>query len=943
MLGLAGRGQKAQISLEFLIVYSFVLTIFVIMFALISTQRAASLVQQQYALLQSQAQAISTYINQAASAGSGYSATVPLLGGFVTHTYNISISNTGAIILSTKYGTQPITAYAFSNAKSFVINGTLMPQSTNGINIYQLQTFTGSISIYNSKGIIYIDQKPVSTANLAQGVLTTQQSDVKAALFNGQSSVISTTWLSNTPLQSLPSYTITGWIYMNAYSSTYAVIYGEGAPQATLFLTVKATSPGGCLDSGEWSLNYPGHWVLWCSGLNIPLHQWVFVAETLANGAVGSGTVTLYSSSPNFQYQTGPGQSESDIGINTIAIGMNPAQFAAAPYMYQFNGLIEDVQVYNSTLSPSQVQGIYQEGIGGAPLTASLVGYWPLNGNGNDYSGHGYVGVPNSVSYQSAIQLNSLLLPAANSVSKPIAGFVASAGNLGANGLSVVSTPDSNSIARAFLSSNGAFGSGNVVTDYFNGNLSTEGNLIGWWPLDTGYGNTIYDLSGQYNNGAFINGAWSSVNRTNFGAASFPGDPTGVSGSNTADGFITLSSSPSLLGVGANSTFTAVGWIYDKGATPSHCQGIFGDWPNTGAGFQLLGSAVSQGCALLYVNGNTVPWPSSASSFPQNGWDMVTAEYNGSTGQANVYLNNTLFSSNALPKGLPLVQTGNFLIGDDAWQPGGYDGFNGLISNLQFYYTYLTPSQISALYAQGPTSTPLGDAGLISWWPLSGNANDYSLNNEGIINYNVIFQNSNYTGNIATKAQAPGFATFSGSNSYISVPYSSILYPSQYISISLWFRTTEAINGGWTELIDTAANGNNCDLGSYCIRICCKAIYMTGGTTSGTDQVVYASNSSLPAGQKINGGNWNNVVGVYDGTHFYIYWDGVLRASTPVTGTFIQSANAINIGAMGGGGAGFQGSIADVQIYNSVLTQQQITQLYAQGFPPQSRLNVSLG
>jgi uncharacterized protein (UPF0333 family) len=43
MLGLAGRGQKAQISLEFLIVYSFVLTIFVIMFALISTQRAASL------------------------------------------------------------------------------------------------------------------------------------------------------------------------------------------------------------------------------------------------------------------------------------------------------------------------------------------------------------------------------------------------------------------------------------------------------------------------------------------------------------------------------------------------------------------------------------------------------------------------------------------------------------------------------------------------------------------------------------------------------------------------------------------------------------------------------------------------------------------------------------------------------------------------------------
>ncbi len=707
MLGFADRGGKAQVSLEFLIVYSFVLTIFIIMFALIATQRAASLVQQQYALLQSQAQVIATYINQAASAGSGYSATVPLLGGVVSHAYNISIANTGTIILSTKYGTEPITAYAFSNAKSFVINGTLMPQSTNGINIYQLQTFTGGISIYNSKGIIYIDQKPVSTANLAQGVLTTQQGNVKAALFNGQSSVIASGWLSNTPLEFLPSYTITGWVYMNAYSSTYAVIYGEGVPQGTLFFSVYNSVSSDCLDSGEWNLNYAGHWILWCSGLTIPLHQWVFVAETLANGGVGSGTVTLYSSSPNFQYQTGPGQAESDVGINTIAIGMNPAQFGAAPYMYQFNGLVSDIQLYNSTLSPSQVQGIYQEGIGGAPLTANLVGYWPLNGNGNDYSGHGYIGVPNSISYQSVLQLNSLLLPASNSVAKPIAGFVASAGNLGANGLSVVSTPDSNSIARTFLSSNGAFGSANVVTDYFNGNLSTEGNLIGWWPLDTGYGNAIYDLSGQYNNGAFANGVWSSVNRTNFGAASFPGDPTGVSGSNTQDGFITVNSSQSLLSIGANSTFTVTGWVYYKGATPTHCQGIFGDWPSApytapGAGFQLLGSGGALGCAMLYINGtgSSVPFPGSFNSLPQNTWEMVTAEYNGSTGQASVYLNNTLFSSNALPRSLGLVQTKPLYIGDDAWQAGGTDTFNGLISNLQLYYTYLTPSQISALYAQ---------------------------------------------------------------------------------------------------------------------------------------------------------------------------------------------------------------------------------------------------
>lgn len=184
MLGHPDKERKAQISLEFLVVYSFVLVIFVIMFSLMATQRAATLSQQQYSLLQSQAQAIATYINQAVSSGSGYSATLPLIGGFATYSYNVSISSTGVVMLSTNVKAQPLTAYAFSGADSFVINGTLLPQSANGISIYRLQVSRGSISIYNSKGVIYINQQPASTTNLAQGLLVTQQADVKAAQFN---------------------------------------------------------------------------------------------------------------------------------------------------------------------------------------------------------------------------------------------------------------------------------------------------------------------------------------------------------------------------------------------------------------------------------------------------------------------------------------------------------------------------------------------------------------------------------------------------------------------------------------------------------------------------------------------------------------------------------------------------------------------------------------
>ncbi len=54
-----------------------------------------------------------------------------------------------------------------------------------------------------------------------------------------------------------------------------------------------------------------------------------------------------------------------------------------------FSGMIANVQVYNATLSGEDVNALYAEGIGGAPIKPqNLVGWWPLNGDGNDYSGN---------------------------------------------------------------------------------------------------------------------------------------------------------------------------------------------------------------------------------------------------------------------------------------------------------------------------------------------------------------------------------------------------------------------------------------------------------------------------------------------------------------------------------------------------------------------------
>ncbi|MDE1823275.1 MAG: hypothetical protein KGH50_03030 [Candidatus Micrarchaeota archaeon] len=68
-------------------------------------------------------------------------------------------------------------------------------------------------------------------------------------------------------------------------------------------------------------------------------------------------------------------------------IGSDPQNFGT------LNGSVANVQLYNTTLDPSSIKAVYQEGIGGAPIDLQhLLGWWPLNGNAQDYSGNNHHG-----------------------------------------------------------------------------------------------------------------------------------------------------------------------------------------------------------------------------------------------------------------------------------------------------------------------------------------------------------------------------------------------------------------------------------------------------------------------------------------------------------------------------------------------------------------------
>jgi hypothetical protein len=105
-------------------------------------------------------------------------------------------------------------------------------------------------------------------------------------------------------------------------------------------------------------------------------------ASTFVNGI--NETHGSFSLGPNESFVIGNGGTGCNSGI------------------YPFIGQIANVQVYNTSLSANEIQALYLEGIGGAPIRLqNLVAWYPLDGDANDYSGNGNNGVPSNVIFVS--------------------------------------------------------------------------------------------------------------------------------------------------------------------------------------------------------------------------------------------------------------------------------------------------------------------------------------------------------------------------------------------------------------------------------------------------------------------------------------------------------------------------------------------------------------
>ena len=809
-------------------------------------------------------------------------------GGLITESNTIP-TNSKIMVPYLGYTPGILLSKLFQTGQGVLIYG----PSYSAYNIQNLQkSVVGGYYFASPATASYIDRANGNPGTSStQGIFTFSGYNRQSVLFNGVSSYLIA---GNPASNSLLSPFVNNQITLSAW-----VFPEEGPYQQQTVLDFGTTGNSYChaarlvvLDGNQWygtvqNLNN-GQSSFTASGL-IPF-SWNYITMTFSD----SGSLNLYlngqleGSAPATVPLNNPNQ------VNNLVIGSNLGTATSGTSICggspkPFNGSIANVQVYNSTLTSSQIYSIYQQGYSGRPISGnSLVAWYPLNGNANDYSGNG----------NNANTVNTIFTDAPSGVPSRYASTF--------NGTSYI---DSN------------------ITSYFGTNNAFTAAVWAYiTPKTTG---PVFGITGaQY-----------------FGV-SYP----------------TYNSMPLLFPVG----LTLYNFITGNGPTNPPCYGGWcqasytlpaSGWYSLAVTYVPSGSG---GTETLYIDGKATN-------------QLILSEYN----PANSVIGPTDFFTTDVQTILP------------GYSP--YHNLTGSIANVQAYNTSLSPSQIMKIYTEGISGAPVQDKNLVTWLPLGGNANDYSGNTHpgiptgGVPQKTSLGQNDYVFGpnhgieyplpgigdcvNISSCSNASSHniyassfpilpmgslqaASFSGTTDlYENI--SSYLYTDNSFSISMWAYIKPDTNGPLFGVTDSypleigPGNGYN-------------GIPWDDPILSTADTNVYASVSGVdqnnPIVADIGQSGWQYITLTYNslnGGQTYLYINGQPTTTTPATGEYTgatppsSGSSALpaslpvywttNISVYSGvplpqGVNGLlQGEISNVQLYNTSLSQNQITSMYKGG------------
>jgi hypothetical protein len=487
-----------------------------------------------------------------------------------------------------------------------------------------------------------------------------------------------------------------------------------------------------------------------------------------------------------------------------------------------------------------------------------------------------------------------------------------------------------------------------ATNNSFYGPSALYSGLMGWWTFD---GSTLVtnvaDSSGRANNGNLTNfpATTSAVVAGKIGQGlNFDGVDDYVSVTNQTD-----------FNYDRTDSFTLSAWVYRRtsvtedaivGKNDSGFHGYTLWLPPDGG--QCSGNGA--GCASLSISGTaTLSMNTPVNSVPLNVWTHIVATYSGTSIASGVkmYINGAsqTLSTQAAPATGSALHSDPLRIGTDF--PAQGDEFNGKIDDVRIYNRVLTPAEVAELYnttSGGKVGAsvvgPAGlNSGLMGWWTFDGaNLTNNVTDSSGRGN-NGTFVNLTPTTTYQTIGKLGQAFNFPGTdNNYVSITNQTDFNfeRSSTFSISAWIKrdtssTEDSIVGknnssfqGYTFWLPPDNDGGICASATGCIAV-------TVHSTSG--------DCSVGVARAITNGIWYHVVFTYTGSGSVagqsIYINGVKQTTVTQTngcsgGTAINT-DAVTIGSdrdAAGSGDEFDGTIDDVRIYNRVLSQSEINQLY---------------
>ena len=341
----------------------------------------------------------------------------------------------------------------------------------------------------------------------------------------------------------------------------------------------------------------------------------------------------------------------------------------------------------------------------------------------------------------------------------------------------------------------------------------------------------------------------------------------------------------------------------------------------------------------------------SNSSVNDGNYHLITVTRNQGTGEKKIYVDGNLETS-AIGTTDPLngnnyeiTLGGKSYILEVSSTVTNYSSYKGLLDDVQVYSGALSDAEVASLYANPGTTIPdvagSGTGGLVVHYDFdegTPQAADVSGNNN-----NVVYA-GNFGGNgpsiSSDSAAGPGSVSFDG-GSYLTASSNLLATLASSFSISLWVNTTQdnddpndvAWTGDAIISADIPSSGAN-DL---------IPVALTGGQVAfNTANTQYNYDDTINSSATVNDGSWHHVVVSRNqptGEKF-IYIDGVLDTSDVDATNLLNDPQLLTIGCKADasnpdptssdytGGNGYDGLVDDIQIYNRVLSSDEVAFLY---------------